>query len=674
MITQRQYDKKMNLIILFMSAVLLLFVSVANATVFTATNSGNWSSSVTWGGSSPGVLVSGDQVVIPSGITVALDQNVSVSGALSSLDVSGTLSGGVNTVTVVNGSLIGTGSVDVGSIVVSGVGTVLFSGNLIVDTFVNSSTQLALTATATIQNTLQLASGIFTISTSGNVTVSSGTIVEVNGGQLVLNGGLFTGVNSYDIVYGGGSSSIGIEASGSGLNDININLTGDNQQLSMTSDLELDGQLDIQQGQLIVGANLLSVNGVVTASGGTLVTTGQSSLSISGSTNGNLNFIGNSPTIGGLTINTGSSTELTLESNLWVSGDLNYTSGILDLNGYTLSVSGDMNLSANAQFSGGGGSSIEIHSDGSVNGQLTFTGGMGQLNDLQIDIGNGGNVALGSDVTVSGTLDLDAGFVILGNNDLTISAGGEIMGGGMDTYIIAEGDGMLVMTVSAGGQGTFFPIGTSVNYSAATLAQASGSASGEFGINLVGQVYSEGTTGFSLSNTTSIVERTWLIESNLSSGIDLTVSVEWATWIEANSFNNDNCFISHYVNGDWDASAQVSASIAASGNFTISRSGITNLSPFAVFDNATTVGVETAKKEIDVELFPNPAKGWVAINIDQPVTNFNLDIYDNTGRFISAQNFTESRKVVDISSLASGMYVFKIWNDEYTNVTKLIKQ
>lgn len=674
MITQRQYDKKMNLVILFMSAVLLLFVSVANATVFTATSSGNWSSSATWGGSSPGVLISGDQVVIPSGITVALDQNVSVSGALSSLDVSGTLSGGVNTLTVVNGSITGTGSIDVGSIVVSGVGTVLFSGNLIVDTFVNSSTQLVLTASATIQSALQLTSGIFTVSTNGNVTVSSGAIVEVNGGQLILNGGLFTGVNSYDIIYGGGSSSIGIEASGSGLNDITINLTGDNQQLSMTGDLELDGQLDIQQGQLIIGSNSLSVNGIITGSGGTISSSGQSSIFVSGNSDVDLDFSGSMPTLGNLSINTSSSTQVTLESDLWVSGDLDFMSGTLVLNGYTLSVSGDINLSAYATFTGGGNSSLEIHSDGSVNGQLTFTGGMGQLNNLQIDIGNGGNVELGSDLTVSGILDLDAGFVILGNNDLTIGSGGEIFGGDLSTYIIAEGDGMLVMTVSAGGQGTFFPIGTSVSYSAATLVQANGSTSGEFGINLIGQVYSEGTTGSSLSSTTSIVERTWMIESNLSSGIDLTVGVEWAAGIETNTFNNNNCFISHYVNGDWDVSAEVSATIAASGNFTISRSGITTLSPFAVFDNATTVGLETARTEVDVELFPNPAKDWVAINIDQPLSNFNLDIYDNTGRFISAQNFTESRKTVDISSLASGMYVFKIWNNEYSSVTKVVKE
>lgn len=674
MITHKQFDKNMNFVILFMSAVLLLFVSVANATVFTATSSGSWSSSATWGGSAPGVLISGDQVVIPLGITVALDQNVSVSGTLSSLDVSGALSGGVNTVSIVNGTLMGTGSIDVGSIIVSGTGTILFSGNLIVDSFVNSSTQLALAASAIVNNTLQLTSGIFTVSTNGSVSLSSGAIVEVNGGQLALNGGLFTGVNSYNIFYGGGSSSIGIEASGSGLNDITINLSGDNQQLNMTGDLELDGQLEIEQGQLIVGANTLSVNGVVTASGGTLVTTGQSSLSISGNTNGNLNFIGNLPTIGNLTIDIGSSSELTLESNLWVSGDLNFTAGILDLNGFALSVSGDMNLGANAQFTGGGSSSLEIHSDGSVNGQLTFTGGVGQLNNLQIDIGNGGNVVLGSDVTVSGTLDLDAGFVILGNNDLTIGSNGEISGGGLNTYIIAEGSGMLVMTVSAGGQGTVFPIGTSVNYSAATLIQAGGSTTGEFGISLIGQVYSEGTTGFNLSNSTSVVERTWLIESNLTAGIDLTLNVEWAAGIEVNSFNNDNCFISHYINGNWDASSQVSATTAASGNFTISRSGITSLSPFAVFDNATTVGIEATNNEIDVELFPNPAKDWVAINIEQPVTNFNLDIYDNTGRFISAQNFTESRKVVDISSLASGVYVFKIWNSDYSNITKVIKQ
>ncbi len=682
MITQRQFGKKMNRVIVFITAMLLVFVTVADGAVFTATSSGNWSSSATWGGGDamPGILVTDDQILIPAGIIVYLDQDITVKGPLSNLIVNGELYGSDNSLSLSNGKLSGSGqgNINIESISFSGVCTLFFTGNLHLHDFTNSCQQLYLFANTIIVNSLNLKSGVLTIAYGGNLTLQNGCIVNVSGGKLDLNGGLFTALDTYNINYSGSSAIIGAEASASGLKDINVNLNGDSRQLIMADNLNLYGQFAIQLGELVMGTHSLSANGISTASSGLINSTGESSIFIFGNTNSTLRFKGSLPTLGNLNINTGNLVRTTLESDLWVSGDLmsddlNLASGTIDLNGHTLSVSGDINLSVFVSFIGGGNSSLEIHSDNSVNGKLKFADGAGQLKNLQIDIGSGGDVILGSDLSVSGILDLDDGFVILRNNNLSIAATGEIMGGSPNTYIIAEGSGMLEMTLLAGGHPTVYPVGTMVSYSPATLAQATGSASGKFRINLIDQVYSDGTSGYDLTATTTIVERTWRIESDLHSRLNLSLSVEWGANLEANYFDNINCFISHFINGNWDAHSAVTATVAESGNYTVSRSGITSLSPFAIFDTGTTLGTKTAKDENNIMLIPNPANDFITINMNE-AKNYDLYIYDYSGRFISEQHLTETRKVIDISSLAPGVYLFKIWNNDYVRTTKIVKE
>lgn len=104
--------------------VLLAICSVTSgyAITYTASASGNWSSSTTWGGISPGSTISGaDVVVIPSGITVNLDTDVEVAGALSAITINGVLSGSDN-LTVTSGNIAGGGSMFVDQLTIGTVG------------------------------------------------------------------------------------------------------------------------------------------------------------------------------------------------------------------------------------------------------------------------------------------------------------------------------------------------------------------------------------------------------------------------------------------------------------------------------------------------------------------------------------------------------------------------
>src|ERR1700751_3693477 len=88
---------------------LVLFTSNAKAITYTATQSGNWSSALTWGGTgSPGSTVGTvDNVVIPAGISVTLDMDVTVNSLVSYINVAGSLTSATNSLTITQGAIQG---------------------------------------------------------------------------------------------------------------------------------------------------------------------------------------------------------------------------------------------------------------------------------------------------------------------------------------------------------------------------------------------------------------------------------------------------------------------------------------------------------------------------------------------------------------------------------------
>lgn len=105
-------------------------------------------------------------------------------------------------------------------------------------------------------------------------------------------------------------------------------------------------------------------------------------------------------------------------------------------------------------------------------GTVTFNGSSDQTintnggetyNNLTIN-NSGGNINLASGVDTNGTLTMTQGNVNLDIHDLTINAGANIAGGGISTYIIADGVGVLRHAVTALSTTYTFPIGDSDEY------------------------------------------------------------------------------------------------------------------------------------------------------------------------------------------------------------------
>ena len=222
---------------------------------------------------------------------------------------------------------------------------------------------------------------------------------------------------------------------------------------------------------------------------------------------------------------------------------------------------------------------------GSTNGSVIFDGNTAQYiggsritNFVNVKLNE--NVEIGISISIATNLDLSDGSLILGDNDIELASNATITDYSIDKYIITGGDGSLVQNITAGGPSVTYPVGTDSSYLPVIIEQAAGASSGKFYVRIIKGVWDNGTSGSDISKTSNqCVDKTCLVESTVGS-IDLTLTMQWNAVDEKNGFDRGNCYISHHKNGKWDITNLESAS--GTGPYSVSRSGITSLSPFAV--------------------------------------------------------------------------------------------
>jgi hypothetical protein len=74
-----------------------------------------------------------------------------------------------------------------------------------------------------------------------------------------------------------------------------------------------------------------------------------------------------------------------------------------------------------------------------------------------------------------------------------------------------------------------------------------------------------------------------------------------------------------------------------------------------------------------VSIFPNPAEGQVTIQSDINLIGSNYIIYDNTGKEMISGKIASENTSVNLSNLASGIYLFRV-GENYTQSITLIKE
>lgn len=159
-------------------------------------------------------------------------------------------------------------------------------GTLHVDDGGNGTYVLNVASDLNIANELYLQRGKLFM--DGNLTLSNSNNAELKiaKGDIVLsNGATFDGSNTYNVTYFTGDHMGDIVLSGSGLNNVTLDLYNSDNMVELMSDLTLDGDLNLMTGAMSVGDYTLTINGnVMSTSEGSFAGNGNSNLIFSSNT------------------------------------------------------------------------------------------------------------------------------------------------------------------------------------------------------------------------------------------------------------------------------------------------------------------------------------------------------------------------------------------------------
>lgn len=189
-----------------------------------------------------------------------------------------------------------------------------------------------------------------------------------------------------------------------------------------------------------------------------------------------------------------------------------------------------------------------------------------------------GLARLASAVTINHTLTLTAGKLSLDNYDMTMANSAAISGAGTNTYLIAVGSGVLKQQIAASGS-KIFPVGTSAAYTPITISLAMLSTTDVFNVRMLPAVYVNGTTGNTMNSNS--VNATWMVSETVNGGSNASLTCQWPALLELTGFNRVFSRLAHYTSSAWDYGYE---NINASGSdpYSVTRSGFTSFSPFAV--------------------------------------------------------------------------------------------
>jgi|GEM_PF-800698 len=155
--------------------------------------------------------------------------------------------------------------------------------------------------------------------------------------------------------------------------------------------------------------------------------------------------------------------ELSITGNVTWNGDIHHSAGMINLNGGSLTISGDYESESGAMFMGSATSNLTISSSATMTSDILFDTDNDDLHNLTINLSGAANHAdFGNNLTINGTLWLEEGEMAQTGGTLTLAEGSEI--------VVEDG----TMSMSGGGS-----LSATNNYSVSYTGSASRNSSME---------------------------------------------------------------------------------------------------------------------------------------------------------------------------------------------------
>ena len=253
-------------------------------------------------------------------------------------------------------------------------------------------------------------------------------------------------------------------------------------------------------------------------------------------------------------------------------------------------VMSQLTIQSGATFVIQSGATVTVQGDVITNaditgpGTLLFKGGSLQnlsgngftIQNIQLD--NTNNLSLTTPVIIGTNFTFVNGKFLLNTSNLTLASAATITSADNTKYFITNNTGRLVKN-SLGAVAFTFPVGfDAATYNPLTLTQ-NGTAE-NIGVKVNQRVLSAGTSGSAFVK--EVVDASWDLSESVVGANNVNMTAGWAGTDELTGFNRSKTGISNFDGVGWDMTNAMTGVATGSGPYSITRSGVTNLSVFAV--------------------------------------------------------------------------------------------
>ena len=226
----------------------------------------------------------------------------------------------------------------------------------------------------------------------------------VNGNQLIITGDLIfsngaqinASATTSEVIFGGLTAQ-NIPNGAFVSNIINSLTSNNNHGVSQNGDIIIQDQFTLTNGNYNIQANVLTINGDISTTSGTLVGGNTSNLVFGG--NGTSTTLPNT-TLNNLTVNRLNG--ISLGGNLNIEGTLALTSGTLILGSNAITITNNSPIRTNGNIDASDETAI-VNFLNPIGITLPTSLFLGEINNLTI---NGGGITINNNITINGILDL----------------------------------------------------------------------------------------------------------------------------------------------------------------------------------------------------------------------------------------------------------------------------
>ncbi|HTF02378.1 MAG TPA: T9SS type A sorting domain-containing protein, partial [Bacteroidia bacterium] len=459
-----------------------------------------------------------------------------------------------------------------------------------------NATTIRLESALIVTDSIHMLDGTLRLMTGSTLTPGVGCVIYVEDGIFYVTGGIFDGALSYDVIYNGPTHLADAELTGTGLNNLTVDLFA-------------------------------------------------------------------------------SASVLTLSNDVTVNGAFNLTRGKVELGVYEFEAAGTWNQVSGSAIMGTAVAVLHLHMTSVSGDTLWMDPNAKAVSDLVIETPVGASVVLGSEISIHGQVNFISGKFDIGQGALYVRPGAAVNGSDDTRYFITSDTGSVHQYVVLSAAAVIVPIGTAASYSPIGLHLTSSATPGYISVRAMDGVYTSGLSGSNMATWETVVDRTWVVYGEANMTMDMHISLRWGAANEANGFDRNNSFITHYDNGMWDTDTLGSAIAAPFNTFRLDRGPFTNGGAFAVADNSTALSVPE-QPVTGFSLYPNPTLDFVTVNTgDEQPTYYLYELYDASGKLVNSFANSNSINYIDLANYEDGYYLLRITNldKELVETKRIVK-